>query len=67
MKCPKCGNDTKVTHTRYKKEGPVRYRKCNCGHSFRTLEIIYDGWLDSHYKEKYEKLMAKFNAISSTI
>lgn len=46
MKCNECqSSNTIVAETRRHTDGaPMRRRKClDCGHSFKTLEVVFDG------------------------
>ncbi len=48
MRCPKCGEKSKVTKTIYKKEFTIRYRTCNnnkCKNRFKTMEQISTDWV----------------------
>ena len=43
MKCPKCGNETRVTDTRERGSRRIRRRLCGiCNYPFRTTEVIGD-------------------------
>lgn len=40
LRCPECGNDTKVTKTNYMEVDGKRRRKCKvCGFNFSTIEL----------------------------
>lgn len=42
--CPECGRqDTAVVDSRPHAEGRLRYRKCQCGGRFPTLEVVLHG------------------------
>lgn len=40
MKCPGCGDESRVSETRQSPTGVRRRRTCACGGKFTTLEIV---------------------------
>lgn len=46
MRCPLCGEETKVVNSRPENDCVNRSRKCTkCGYRFQTIEIDSDMWL----------------------
>jgi len=43
LKCPECGSqNTSVEDTKNQSDKIIRYRKCDKGHSFKTIETYQD-------------------------
>lgn len=57
MKCPKCGEESRVTDSRERMTGIYRRRKClGCGYKFSSFEVVANKGTSGKIRQLYNTL-----------